>query len=1263
MSKSQISKWTHWPFDSRRWSFAICLLSLLVLLVPVIQPLLTANFTRGADNGFHLWRAVQVERLLRGGILFSRWAPDMAHGFGYPLFVFHSPFSAYVAAVLRLSGLSWPIAVNATFVVGIVLGGLFAFFLARDLFGLPAGLVAGVAYVYAPYQAYDAFNRGSMSEVVAWAFLPLVLWATHRWSAKNDARFFTVGTLGLAVLVLTHQLFAFLFAPLLAAWVIVASIVAHDWRVIGRGAAQGLVGVGLSAFFWLPGLAERGWVQTDRLLGTWVFEYENNFLKLAELLAIPRVVDLSLINDRPPKALGLVPALVALLPLVNWRRMRWATRWQTAMLLALLAGFSFMTLPSSRLLWDHLPLLPYIQFPWRFLGPAALCAALLAAIAVSGLRARISTLGSGVLIALLTLTSLGWFYPDHQPPPSDISIAGMIAWERATDTLGTTAKGEYLPVWVHRFPEEPVLETALASGDTIVRLPAESLPEGTRVLRADYGPLEATIELVGPTSFRARYLAFYFPGWRVHVDGEAVAIAPTDPDGLVSFDVPAGRHTIHVGFGETPLRLLADVVSLLSLALLVALALCRLLPASRRSHMAACVSQSPVIQHRAPILLTITTLLFLAALALNLSPHLRGPDEWRWAYAVPGNPARLWISALALSLYLLLAFAWIRHATSRASSTWQHWVLLPALMLAVPLIQASLLALGHSDILKPLFYRTISPGASGVFSVGSTIEYAGDFLRRYPTLMPTFPVHPQRYPPGLPLLFYLVRRLLETAPALADAIGFRLRLYQCHEPSLMRLSNATISTATLQMALPLVSGLTLLPLYRLAQRVGGRHTAAWTVALYPLVSSFALWSARWDQFYPLLAVTAWYLLHLGLTENRLFAVLAAGLTLSAASLLSFSVVALLLPMGIFAVLWVLAQPTEVRNLRSAVCSFLVFLFGLASPWVIYRLAFGTGFLDIWRVSMSFHLGLDRGHGTWLAYHLYDFFVFLGVPLALLFLVALVRATYELARYAAGRLSRPALCWCLPRPSVHPTLSAASTLTLGLALGLLVLDLSGTSRGEVARVWLFLTPFAALVAAHGLALLHLGPRGRAVVAILLALQLLTFNAFLRVVTTGLSDPPSRARRFDLDRVLPSVTRPLSARFYADGAEAIALLGYDIEPEMPLPGETLRLTLYWQSLRPLAGRYTVFTHLVGPDDQLVGQQDNMPLRDTAPTTCWIPGEIIADPYDIVIASEATEGTYSLETGFYSFPTGERLPVTGPRATPDQRVVVTSVSIGER
>ena len=616
----------HWSLVIGHWSLVIVCLALLILLLPAVQPLLTTDFSCGYDNGFHLWRAVQVASCLRQGYLYPRWAPDMAHGYGFPLFIFHPPLTAYVAASLNLLGVSWPLAINATFVLGMLLAGAFTFIFARELFGPAAGLVAAVAYVFAPFQAYDVFNRGSLSESFAWVFPPLILWAVHRWTVRGERRFLPLAALSLAGFVLTHNLFAFLFAPLLVTWVLADGYLARDWRVIGRGALAGLLGLGLCTFFWLPGLAERGWVQTDRLLGTWVFDYRNNFLDLRQLLAPPRATDPRLVNDWPPKALGLLPALITLLPLVRWRQLNRQTRWRVALLLASTAGFAFLTLPASRPLWDRLPLLPYVQFPWRFLGPAAFSAAVLAGISVSNLQSpndkpqtpnpKSQILQTAILILLLILGSLGWFYPGHCASPEDTSIAGMIAWERATHTLGTTAKGEYLPIWVDRMPQDPEMVAAsgaggaaYAAGGSVVRLPPESLPQGARVLRADYGPADTTIVVESPVPFRARYLAFYYPGWRVTVDGDPVLAAPTDPDGLLSFDVPAGTHTVRVRFGETPLRLAADAISVLSLAILIITQIPN--PKSQTSNL-----QSPISNLQTPNLSFVIYHLLLASALL-----------------------------------------------------------------------------------------------------------------------------------------------------------------------------------------------------------------------------------------------------------------------------------------------------------------------------------------------------------------------------------------------------------------------------------------------------------------------------------------------------------------------------------------------------------------------------------------------------------------------------------------------------------------------
>jgi hypothetical protein len=331
------------------------------------------------------------------------------------------------------------------------------------------------------------------------------------------------------------------------------------------------LGVGLAAFFWLPSVLERSHVQFDRVLD---YPYAASFVALDYLLEPPRIVDPTLVNPWRPKGIGLLPAILVLLSPLTWLRADREQRFWLAAVGLVTAGYVWLALPYARPVWRLIPVLQYLHFPWRFLTPAAVGVAILAGagahyvLRITHYAPRFAPL---VIISVLTLGSLTWLYPPHCDLHQPATLPGMLAYERTTNELGGTFFNELLPVWVREMPAEHTLDDDLNAGREPVRLRPETLPEGARILHADYGPVEATIELETPVPFRARYLAFYYPGWRVTVDGDPVPIAPTETDGLISFDVPAGHHTIRVRFGETPLRLVADAISLLSLLTLAAL--------------------------------------------------------------------------------------------------------------------------------------------------------------------------------------------------------------------------------------------------------------------------------------------------------------------------------------------------------------------------------------------------------------------------------------------------------------------------------------------------------------------------------------------------------------------------------------------------------------------------------------------------------------------------------------------------------------------
>ncbi|GIK58227.1 MAG: hypothetical protein HND44_11170 [Chloroflexi bacterium] len=568
---SPISK--KWQTNGRFLSLALVTL----LAIPAIQPLLRGALTCGFDNVFHLWRAVQIEALLRQGVLFSRWAPHMAQGYGYPLYQFQSPFSAYLAAGLHLAGLEWGLALNGVYALAVVASGWATWLLARDLWGDKGAVVTAVATLYAPYHAYVALYRASLSETVAWVIAPLVLWGLRRWQMERTRLGLATAVLSFILLIFTHDVTAYAFLPFMGGWVLAMALAERSWASLWRGLLALALGMGGSAFFWLPAIAERHFVQFDRATSAWPFLYFNNFLPLSQLLALPRQADPSLLNDWPERGLGALLALLAVAgTAVAWRRLP-GHRWLIGYLALALVGYVALVAAVSRPLWDAFPLLQTFQFPWRFLAPATLAAALLCGGLLPGNGNRLAVMDEIrpyrlpitdyglplLLILLLSTAHWGWLYPQHCVPPADTSLAGMVSWEAATDTVGTTASAELLPTAVRQMPSAKSISPVLAE-----RLSPADLPEGARILTAVYHPLRADIEVETAVPFTAHFRTFFFPGWRAWVDGKEVSIIPGNPDGQITFAVPDGRHTLVVAFGETPLRWLANALSLLSLAAL-----------------------------------------------------------------------------------------------------------------------------------------------------------------------------------------------------------------------------------------------------------------------------------------------------------------------------------------------------------------------------------------------------------------------------------------------------------------------------------------------------------------------------------------------------------------------------------------------------------------------------------------------------------------------------------------------------------------------
>ncbi len=127
-----------------------------------------------------------------------------------------------------------------------------------------------------------------------------------------------------------------------------------------------------------------------------------------------------------------------------------------------------------------------------------------------------------------------------------------------------------------------------------------------------------------------------------------------------------------------------------------------------------------------------------------------------------------------------------------------------------------------------------------------------------------------------------------------------------------------------------------------------------------------------------------------------------------------------------------------------------------------------------------------------------------------------------------------------------------------------------------------------------------------------------------------------------------------------AEGASLAGVELPPEAEA-GDTLRVTLYWQSGGPTATGYSAFVHLVDDAGHLAAQSDGIPGNGSLPSTLWSCCEIVPDPHSIALAADVPQGVYTLLVGLYDPESGKRLPVSEPRAhTGDNAIVAGRIRI---
>lgn len=498
----------------------------------------------GHDFEIHVNSWIEVLGQWKQGIVYPHWSAFSHFGYGEARFIFYPPASWTLGAALGAI-LPWKLVTFAYDWIALTLAGTTMFLLARRWLASRDAIFAAVFYAVNPYSLVVVYWRSAMAELLAAAYFPLLL--HYALQLDEDAQHI-IAPLSLitAAAWLTNIPSAIMMIYSLGVVALWLAISRRDWKPLLSSAASVALGIALAAVYLLPVWHQHRWVALDQVLSFGVRPAEN-FLFIVT-------------TDREHDVFNHIASLVAVWEIVILafslgiaRRRGARTLWWPLALwgaVSALLMFKF-TLP----LWNFLPELRYVQFPWRWLLVMNVVLALALALALRRWWLR-------VVVCTIALSSVALGWRALQPPwwdqPADIQE--MV--DNQQDGIGNDGVDEYVPIAADPGNIDQNAPLAAYVGSGSAKIAVERWQAENRALTAD---------ATAPGSLMLRL--FNYPSWEVAVNGRRVQAQSLERTGQIVVPISAGENRVEIQFVEGWDRKAGGGISLAALLAMLGLAI------------------------------------------------------------------------------------------------------------------------------------------------------------------------------------------------------------------------------------------------------------------------------------------------------------------------------------------------------------------------------------------------------------------------------------------------------------------------------------------------------------------------------------------------------------------------------------------------------------------------------------------------------------------------------------------------------------------
>lgn len=530
--------------------YCLIFLVVVIVLIPIIG---VSIWPRTHEGVRYILLLDEFKEAFSSGILYPRWLPDAAGGYGYPNFLFYQP-GFFFAALPFSNSAGYPLTtMYATLILLFFLGGVGVYKLCRALSDPQIGLFCTILFLFTPYLYVNLYVRGALSELMAMLLCPWAVYFLILLKKRIEKNFFQAGVmvgtaLSLLAVIIAHPATTMFFLPVFC---LIALYISTDMGALKKVfLLKVLMSLGLalvlSSPYWFTIFQLKKYVNLTPALSGYYFAkhhvvYAQQFLSRfwGFGYSVPGV------SDGMSFQLGLPHFLLAFTGMIFSRKDKLIRVVFGLYLFLIVLMTSF-----SSVLWQRVSLLWVVQFPWRILSVTAL----LQIICISGIKniphfSKDKKIQRMVLLCILILSAV-WYFQIFQI--SKNPIRGPFDLEafrkhKLQEFYTYTSENEFMPNKAARNAiPQPRGDSAL-----IVLDPPGQVKElsGSNHYKMRY-------EITNAVPAQVVINQFYMPGWKVSVDGQDICAKDLEEgmsgDGRIKFALPGGKNHRIEAFYEGP---------------------------------------------------------------------------------------------------------------------------------------------------------------------------------------------------------------------------------------------------------------------------------------------------------------------------------------------------------------------------------------------------------------------------------------------------------------------------------------------------------------------------------------------------------------------------------------------------------------------------------------------------------------------------------------------------------------------------------------